>query len=79
MHKLEGNHVTFKFILVLFTSEMPYINNSFRRDMVQTCNWVSFKKTKTTKFKYIIQDVKLCETKHNASYACRMHSHFFFL
>ena len=49
MHKLEGNHVTFKFILVLFTSEMPYINNSFRRDMVQTCNWVSFKENENNK------------------------------
>ena len=49
MHKLEGNHVTFKFMLVIFTSEMQYINNSFRRDMVQTCKWVSFKRHENNK------------------------------
>ena len=49
LHKLEGNHATFKFMLVMFTSEMPYINNSFRRDIVQTCNWVSFKKNENNK------------------------------
>ena len=49
MHKLEGNHATFKFMLVMFTSEMPYINNSFRRDMVQTFKCVSFQRNKNNK------------------------------